>query len=454
MFVPLAIVSAETVQESEVVAILSEKEGTGGRLALVEAFSVDDFVREWVSHHLQGPTSGAFVSVGRMAGLKDSGLTQGANWLIRRSAAEQSNTSIRIGEDAILKIIRKLEVGAHPELEMSRYLGAAGFDATPKLLGWVETTELQAGERCTLSLMYSFLDNQGDGWHWVLARLGRAVASADPSAFDELQVWLESLARQTAKMHTVLARDTGDDAFAAEPVTASDLEGWVASAREMAERALQLLTEGSARFDPEAGQLARDVVDARATLLLDLPRLIRIPLSWSKTRHHGDFHLGQVLVVDKDAAILDFEGEPLRDLAERRAKHSVIRDVAGMMRSFSYAANAAARALPAQMKMEERHAAQQRLTDWYREACRTFADAYFKGVEGLASIPARRVDADNILRFFLLEKALYEITYEVTNRPDWVAIPLRGVLDELQKIRDSRQHPAATSEQRPGVSGP
>jgi trehalose synthase-fused probable maltokinase len=139
-----------------------------------------------------------------------------------------------------------------------------------------------------------------------------------------------------------------------------------------------------------------------------------------------------VLVVDGDAVMLDFEGEPLRPLGERRAKHSVLRDVAGMIRSFSYAAAAAARALPTNMTVGERRSAEERLIDWRRDARRVFADTYLRGVEGLASIPGKREEAQRILLFFLLEKALYEITYEMANRPDWVEIPLRGVLEELE----------------------
>ena len=166
--------------------------------------------------------------------------------------------------------------------------------------------------------------------------------------------------------------------------------------------------------------------------------------SFAKTRSHGDFHLGQVLVAGDDAVIVDFEGEPLRPLAERRAKHAALRDVAGMLRSLAYAAAAAERALPAGLPAAERQAIHERLAAWEAGASRSFADAYFAAARGGRFCPEDRAEANRVVRFFMLEKALYEISYELANRPDWLAIPLRGLL----KLLDVGTPPAATRRHR------
>ncbi|MDB6010699.1 MAG: malQ [Gammaproteobacteria bacterium] len=432
MLVPLAVVAPDTVAKAETIATISDEGRTGGSLALVEAFGVDEFVRHWISLHVLDPVPESRLSIGRMAGLNGVGLDSSTRWVIRRLGVDQSNTSIRVGEHAILKVIRKVEEGVHPELEMSRYLTGAGFPATPALLGWSETAAAPERGSFTLSLLQAFAVNQGDGWRWVLERLGRAIMGPDPGAFEEIRGWLAVLARRTAQMHRVLARDTAHPAFNPEVVSPADLSRWAGSAQKMADGAIRRLNEGAGRLTPDAAGLALEVAKAGPALSRRLSQLTQTPPTWSKTRHHGDFHLGQTLVVDADAVILDFEGEPLRAIAERRAKHCVVRDVAGMMRSLAYVAHAAGRALPAHMRLESRRAAEQRLNAWRDESSRAFADAYFQSAAGNASIPDNPSDAQRILRFFLLEKALYEMTYEMANRPDWIEIPLRGVLDELQ----------------------
>jgi trehalose synthase-fused probable maltokinase len=154
-----------------------------------------------------------------------------------------------------------------------------------------------------------------------------------------------------------------------------------------------------------------------------------LPRDFLRTRHHGDFHLGQVLVAGDDAVLVDFEGEPLRPLAQRRAKHCVLRDVAGIIRSLSYAAAAVARSLPA---AKREHIA---LDQWQAQAARGFIESYFAAAQGLRSIPRDRAEAEALLDFFLLEKALYEVNYEAANRPDWIAIPLQGVLSLARQER-------------------
>jgi trehalose synthase-fused probable maltokinase len=155
----------------------------------------------------------------------------------------------------------------------------------------------------------------------------------------------------------------------------------------------------------------------------------QLTADFTKTRHHGDFHLGQTLVCGSDAMIIDFEGEPMRPLAQRRAKHCVLRDLAGMLRSLSYAAAAAERSLAEELEGERLQRAQARLAHWQEAATTLFVRTYFSAAKGVSSLPTREEHTQALLRFFLLEKALYELVYEEANRPDWIDIPLRGVLN-------------------------
>jgi malto-oligosyltrehalose trehalohydrolase/4-alpha-glucanotransferase len=432
LFVPLALAPPETAAAAQVIARLPLGHGEDEAPALVEAFSVDAFVRAWLGFLLHGAADGAATGplrAGRTDHAVHAGLDPGGPWAIRRSSAEQSNTSIRIGDGAILKVIRKLEEGMHPELEVGRFLtGEAGFAATPALFGWIELQG--ATGAVTLSLLQAFVPNQGDGWSWVLQRLGRAATSAGDEGFDEITAWLRRLGLRTAEMHRAFGA-AADPAFRPEPVQAEDLRAWSEAAQAMARRALDGLSAAGERLDPPARDMAAALLARRAPIAERLQIPVGRAAGFAKTRHHGDYHLGQVLVADGDAVIIDFEGEPMRPLAERRAKHAPLRDVAGMLRSFAYAAATAGRTLPEGLTEAARQAAEHRLAVWQAEASRAFLDAYFSAAQGTPGLPAKRVAAERVLRFFMLEKALYEAAYELANRPDWIAIPLRGVLDLL-----------------------
>jgi malto-oligosyltrehalose trehalohydrolase/4-alpha-glucanotransferase len=426
LFVPLALVPAETADAAQMIAAPPSEDGVGGgELRLVEAFSVNAFVRAWMETLLRdgGEASGAGrLRTGQTAHLARAGLEPGADWAIRRGSAEQSNTSIRIGEGAMLKVIRKLEEGVHPELEVGRFLtGEAGFAATPAMLGWTELGGVAGAGAVTLSVLQAFVPNEGDGWSWVLDRLAR------PEGRGEATEWLRRLGRRTAEMHRAFGIDTADPAFRAEPVRMEDRVAWVAAVEAMARRALDRLAAARDRLGPEAQAMAEGLLARRDVLEEGVRAALVGAADFAKTRHHGDYHLGQVLVADGDAVIVDFEGEPLRPLSERRAKHAALRDVAGLLRSLAYAAAAAGLTLPE----GERRAAQGHLSAWGAEASRAYLDAYLEAARGGAFLPADRAAAERVLRFFMLEKALYEVVYELANRPDWVAIPLRGLLGLL-----------------------
>ncbi len=422
LFVPLALVASEAADAAQVIAAPGLEDGNGGELRLVEAFSVDAFVRAWTETLLRGDSevSGSGrLRTRRTEQLALVGLEPSGNWAIRRGSAEQSNTSIRIGEGAILKVIRKLEEGVHPELEVGRFLtGEAGFAATPAMLGWTELDGVTGAGAVTLSVLQAFVPNEGDGWSWVLDRLTR------PEGGGEATEWLRRLGRRTAEMHRAFAIDTADAAFRPEPVRTEDRQAWVGAVEAMAHRALDGLAAAHDRLAPEARAMAERLLARRGALEKGLRAALAGEPDFAKTRHHGDYHLGQVLVAADDAVIVDFEGEPLRPLSERRAKHAALRDVAGMLRSLAYAAAVAGRDLPE----GERAATQGRLTAWEAEASRAYLDAYLDAALGGAFLPADRSTAERVLRLFMLEKALYEVAYELANRPDWVAIPLKGVL--------------------------
>ena len=417
MFVPVVAIQPSAANPDQTIGTIRQN---GTSYTIAEAFSDDDFVRRWI-----GDSESPHLHYGRT----DLQLQiEAATAQIRRSRVEQSNTSIRIGEDAIMKVIRKLESGPHPELEIARFLAKAGFTATPALLGWTQTAGGEGRDSYTLSLLQQFVPNRGDGWLWTLQQLGRGFVSGDQTALDELAKWLETLARRTAELHRAFDTDTEDPDFRPEPVTAEDFARWDQSAVAMADRAFHSIEICPAGTE-EVRQLSAELRKNREPLFIRITAIKNQPRDFLKTRHHGDFHLGQVLVAGDDAVLLDFEGEPLRPLTERRAKHSVLRDVAGIVRSLSYAAATIAYSLPDEMRGHKV------LDQWQAKAARGFIESYFAAALDLRSIPPGRAEAEALLDFFLLEKALYEVNYEAANRPDWIVIPLGGVLSLLRQER-------------------
>jgi trehalose synthase-fused probable maltokinase len=420
VFVPLTL----TASGARCLDRIASMPGEGGTaaLAIVDAITVDSFVRAWVAT-IRG-SSGRRLRPGHTAYLADTGLAD-TGWSIRRGKVEQSNTSMRVGEQAILKFIRTVEAGIHPEVEVGRFFAEhKDFAATARLLGWVELAG-ESIETTTLSILQAYAPNRGDGWRWVVERLGEGMQGrAKP--LDETIVWLRRLGTRMAEMHKAFAVPSDDPSFAPEPVTKEDVQGWAADARTRAWRALDALMARREQLAPTAKDIADRLTARRDRLVSEMDRLTPRPGSFSKTRHHGDFHLGQVLVTGDDAVIIDFEGEPMRPLAERRAKHAPLRDVAGLLRSLSYAAATAARDLP-----KDAIARRAELSAWEGRASEAFCDAYLAAMKGVASLPSGASESQRMVRFFKLEKAFYEIAYELANRPDWVEVPMRGVLEMI-----------------------
>jgi maltose alpha-D-glucosyltransferase / alpha-amylase len=235
------------------------------------------------------------------------------------------------------------------------------------------------------------------------------------------------LGRRLAELHRALCVKTGDPAFDPELITQKDVSAWTKAIEREMEASFEALAAARESLDATARGEAR-ALEARRERLRARVRATRAPrAAVMKTRFHGDLHLGQVLVAQDDFIIVDFEGEPGRPMSERRAKSSVLRDVAGMLRSFGYAAHAA------QLRREPgagpSQAALEAVAGWERDAAKHFREGYMRAGAGVASIPADPAEFQSLLDLFLVEKALYELRYELAQRPDWVLIPLRGLLE-------------------------
>jgi maltose alpha-D-glucosyltransferase/alpha-amylase len=391
---------------------------------LTDAFASDHFVHRVLAALRAGAVAQTEDGPVRFIGSERLGaLELGEEPEVRRLPGEQSNSSIIVGEQAVLKILRKLVNGIHPEAEMTRHLTEAGFQNIAPLLGEVVRTGPD-GVPVTLMLLQGFVRNQGDGWGWTLDWLSRAADQTDDEHGDALSgyfAFIAALGRRLAELHAVLAAPSEDSAFAPEVAGEDTRTAWADGAIAQLDPALDLLEK--AELGEEERALADVLLGHRYALKQAVRRLAQSADGALMTRVHGDFHLGQVLVAQGDAVIVDFEGEPARTLEERRAKGSPLRDVAGLLRSLDYAAAAAASSLST-APAERRDAL---LARFREEAGAAFSEAY-REVEAAAPVPwAPAETRDALLDLFLLEKAAYELRYEAANRPAWLSIPLRGL---------------------------
>jgi malto-oligosyltrehalose trehalohydrolase len=419
LFIPLAVLPAGG-HAGPIIGTLKD-----GRL-LIDATESDAFIEGLVQRMLTGSLqSPGALHAGHTEGAKALRDLPTSQWRIKRSTIEQSNTSIRVADSSILKIIRKIAPGIHPELEMSSFLtGDAHFSATPALLGWLNLDEN------TVAVLQEFIPNQGDGWSWIRARLHEEGLESDT-----VRAWLATLGRRTAELHAALEAPSTNAAFQTEMATKSDWHRWAEDLSKMAERVRQSLSNSRSEFDNHTQRLAETFERSTQDLGRWLASVLEEPPTWQKTRHHGDYHLGQVLVRGKDAVIVDFEGEPLRPLAERRAKHIALRDVAGMLRSLQYVSATLQGEMSGKRTVGDRAKVVAELNDWTDRAQRTFLDAYLTRFRECISRPLDVAIATRIVQFFLIEKALYEVIYELANRPAWVWVPLQGVISALAELK-------------------
>ncbi|MGE3141338.1 MAG: maltose alpha-D-glucosyltransferase, partial [Thermoleophilia bacterium] len=379
--------------------------------------------------------------------------------------AEQSNTSVIFGQSLILKLFRKIEAGVNPDLELGRYLTErGGFSGTPPVAGSLEYVA-DGGEPATLAIVHRFVPNEGDSWRYTLDSLGlfydrvvtehmraggppppdtsapllERAAAPVPAEIDEMVgSYIQSaqlMGRRVAEMHVALAGDGIDPGLAPEPFTPHYQRGVYQSLRNLTARTMSALRRARSGMDEHLRAQAEELLAAQPALLDRFAALTRGPLSAMRIRCHGDLHLGQVLNTGRDFMIIDFEGEPARSIGDRRVKRTPMRDVAGMLRSFQYATSAALLDQAARGLVEPGSEAEHELEAWGRAWCdgvsAAFLGAYLEHSEGGSWIPDDPEDLAVLLDTSLLEKAVYELDYELNNRPTWVPIALLGVRDLL-----------------------
>jgi maltose alpha-D-glucosyltransferase/alpha-amylase len=336
---------------------------------------------------------------------------------VQQVGAEQSNTTIRIDSVLAFKLFRRLEDGENPELEIGRFLATrTSFRDIPLLRGSLTYVSAH-GQPATAGVLQDWIESRGDGWGYVVGLLRQRD---DESAVKALQEDAFTLGGVTERLHRALASDSVETAFAPEPATAADVARWRRSVVERAVRTTSLVERHMASWPLPARRLGETFVERSRELDVLPGARDQAAYLFRKIRVHGDYHLGQTLRTKTGFVVIDFEGEPARPLAERRAKQPALKDVAGMLRSFDYAVETA------QVDAEARagdtpiaRALRRRFLDGYLA---TFADSRAEFVPTDSDVVRAWTD------FFELEKALYEVEYEINNRPAWVHIPLRGLL--------------------------
>ena len=402
---------------------------------LTDAFALDPFTRDVLTamrNHREYGIEGGKLVFSATSHLTSLDLPEDAE--IHRLSAEQSNSSLIIGDAVVLKIVRKVLAGRHPEAEMTGYLTDRGFANIAALFGEVVRFD-NAGTAHTVALAQGFVRNQGDAWGWTLDYLERAAgeAFADEDAgatADALSGYLSfasAIGRRLAEMHDVLASPTDIEEFTPEPADQAAVDAWADGVAEQIDLAVAAIGRVHDWPDEAVHKMADTFVAQAPALQREARALARSAAGHAlQTRVHGDFHLGQILVNSGDATIIDFEGEPAKTMEQRRAKSSPFRDVAGLLRSFDYAAaTATAGRVPGSEQSTERRAV---LMEEFRvTAGRAFFDCY-RAILEQSQHPWVSAAAENaLLDLFLLEKAAYEVRYEATNRPAWIGIPLAGV---------------------------
>jgi maltose alpha-D-glucosyltransferase/alpha-amylase len=373
--------------------------------------------------------------------------------------AEQTNSSIVYGDRFIFKLFRRIEPGVSPDLEISRFLTErARFSHSPALAGWLEYRAGRA-EPLTMGIMHRFVHNQGDAWEYTRRELNRyferaatrtqiilppakplvellAEESPDRAAADMIGAYLDAarlLGIRTAELHLAMSSEVEDSAFAPEPFL-PQVRSTYQSMRNLAGRTLRLVRDKLATVPEDIRHQIARLVELQDRITACYEAMLKRRPTVVRIRTHGDLHLGQVLYTGKDFVIIDFEGEPARPLTERRRKRPGLRDVAGMLRSFHYAAFATL--------LEESRAGQLGGRDfasmepwarlWQEWTSWAFLKAYLKTAANSPLVPRDQGELEALLEAFMLDKAVYELGYELNNRPEWVTVPLHGILQIVQ----------------------
>lgn len=378
-------------------------------------------------------------------------------------AAEQSNTSLNYDNKFFLKIYRKVDQAINPDLELTRFLTEkAGFGSVPAFAGAIEWKH-ESGSNMVLGMMQEMVENNGDAWSYMLHQLqvfyDKVLAEkstelpelrgtlTSPVVYEEVPEQIkrllnaalgeqaELLGVRTAEMHLALASDHESPELRPEPFSLHYQRSLFSSFQSLLREAFENLDKNTARLSPSMQKEARELASIKTDITSMLRNIYRRKLDVVKMRTHGDYHLGQVLFTGKDFVIIDFEGEPARTYSERRLKRSPLRDVAGMIRSFHYAAYAAL-FLDDRITDEDREKLIPFAEQWYHYMSGFFLKAYLDRVKDSDFVPDNEEDLQVLLQTFLLEKAIYELSYELNNRPGWVIIPLRGI----RAVMDGKTH--------------
>lgn len=374
---------------------------------------------------------------------------------------EQSNTSILYEDTYFFKLYRRLESGINPDAELSKYLTEyTDFSNFPAYAGSLEWKKKNS-ESMDMGLLMEYVPNESDGWTYTLDSVSRyliqAAAQKDkiseleelpksisdidpeniPDIFTDLinPIYLDMvslLGQRTAELHLSLASLTVNDDTKPEAFSLLYQKSVHQSMRALTMRVFNELKSSLSKLDDESSEEVKSVLDNREDILKRFRRLTDHKVSAMKIRIHGDYHLGQVLYTGKDFDIIDFEGEPARPLSERRLKRSALRDVAGMIRSFHYAAHGAVILKPS-MQTDETEQLSNWADIWYLYVSAVFLNSYLKTADKADFLPSNKQDFRMLLSSFLLEKAIYEVGYELNNRPDWLMIAVKGVRQILKE---------------------
>ncbi|MPS49076.1 maltose alpha-D-glucosyltransferase [Methylobacillus sp.] len=461
-FLPMGVLPDEQDMSALVRKLALAHVRSGPRVGtLTDAFALDGFVQA-VLHHMQHDSTleseQGSIRFSSTALLREIDFKTSLE--IRRTDQEQSNSSLIINDIAVMKLLRRVQPGINPELEVARHLAEVGYANTPPLLGDVTFIDAD-GMPHTQVIMQSFVHNQGNAWQWTLDRLNRvlhdnlsadfmkqALSVEDASPLKELTNFAAMLGQRLAELHLALTKDTDNPSFSPEVFSFQQVEAWRDQLQHQVEDVLALLERGPWSNDTDARHAAA-ICTRREQLLQAIDELVQPLMGQPRIRIHGDFHLGQVLMISGDVMIIDFEGEPARSLERRRQKDHPFRDVAGLLRSLSYAA-AHVEKSDMNKPASEDAAQRQELLRHYEECSkRAFMQAYFSHAHRYTAPHAPENAPDSveglppgdqaILHLCLLEKVIYEIAYEAANRPAWRDIPMRSLLGFLNAMQAERK---------------
>jgi len=340
---------------------------------------------------------------------------------------DTSNTAIIYGDKYFFKLFRKLDPGLNPDLELVRFLSeATTFANCPPYGGSLGVGEMSDPDYLNLGMLSGKVDNGGDAWEYFQKLTARYFSSSDPVGEETLSR-ARLLGERTAEMHLALSTGTGT-MMATTPMTAAYRREITAAAKKLLQRQMEELRGKMEELQPDHQVLARKVLAREPRLNEKLSALNEAEMEMNLLRIHADYHLGQVLVTDNDFMIIDFEGEPLLSIPERRRRRPALKDVAGMIRSFHYAVNAQLLLNPDTYSGRDQDELKKRATAWFDTVSSAYLGAYFNTSGAATYLPAGEADRQLLLDLFVLEKAVYEVAYELNSRQDWLKVPLGGLL--------------------------